>query len=150
MKKVSLISVRFKEMPCALKFIFFPYCLIGGIVFIVTSFIPSVKFEIEGKQVSWSAWWTSGAGPLFTLIGVLLLISAIGFYNKKRHARLAFLAVFVVALLFIWQFEVPTMRGIIIMGILFLVVGWYFFLKKNVRDYFGVNKRERAVSRGKG
>jgi len=150
MKKMSLISVRFKEMPFALKFIFFPYCLIGAIVFIVTSFIPSVEFELEGKQVSWSEWWGSGAAPFFIIIGVLLLISAIGLYRKKHRARITLITAFVVGLLFIGIFEIPTKGGAVVTGILFLFLVWYFFVKKSVRNYFGLNKRERAVSRGKG
>jgi hypothetical protein len=135
------VFFRFKEMPLLLRFVLFPYSLIGSIIFIGGSFIPIVEFEIEGKQVSWSEWWTSGAGLLFTIIGVLLGISAIGFYRKKRLARLTFLSAFAVALLFVGAFEVPTVGGMVVMGILFLIVGWYFFLKKSVRNYFGLNKK---------
>jgi hypothetical protein len=142
---------RLKEMPLFLRFFVFPYCLIGSILFIEGSFIPIVAFEIKGAQVSWSAWWAAGAGPLFVVIGLLLFISAVGFYKKNRHARLVFLSVFVVALLFIWQFEVPTRGGLIVIAILFLISVWYFFLKKSVRDYFGLNeKREGAASRVNG
>lgn len=141
------VFVRFKEMPLFLRFFLFPYCLIGSILFIDGSFVPIVEFEIKGKQVSWSEWWTAGAGPLFVLIGLLLFMSAIGFYRKKHYARLTFLSVFVVALLFIWQFEVPTSGGVVVLGILFLIMVWYFFLKKSVRNYFGMNeKREGAIS----
>jgi len=130
------VFFRFKEMPLLLRFVLFPYSLIGSIVFVCGSFIPLVEFEIEGKQVAWSEWWAFGAGPLFIVIGVLLGISAIGFYGKKRLARLTFLAAFAVALLFIGEFEAPTMRGIVVMGMVFLIVGWYFFGKKSVRHYF--------------
>jgi hypothetical protein len=130
------ILARLKEMPLFLRFVLFPYSLIGSILFIDGSFVPIVEFELKGKQVSWFDWWIAGAGPLFVVIGFLLFISAYGFYGKKRYARLTFLAVFVVALLFIRQFEMPTKIGMIIMGILFLVVGWYLFFKKNVRFYF--------------
>ena len=89
--KTALRSVfsRLKEMPLLLRFLLFPYSLIGSILFIDGAFVPIVEFEIEGKQVSWSEWWTSGAGPLFTIIGVLLGIFAIGFYRKK-HKELKF------------------------------------------------------------
>ena len=141
------VFVRIKEMPLFLRFFLFPYCLIGSILFIDGSFVPIVEFEIKGKRVSWAEWWAAGAGPLFVLIGLLLFISAIGFYRKKQHARLTFLSVFVVALLFIWQFEVPTSGGLVVLGILFLIMVWYFFLKKSVRNYFGSNeKREGAIS----
>lgn len=142
------IFVRLKEMPPFLRFVLFPYCLIGSILFIDGSFVPIVEFEIKGQKVSWFDWWVSGAGPLFVVIGFLLFISAYGFYGKKRYARLTFLSVFVLALLFIRQFEMPTMAGMIIMGILFLVVGWYLFLKKSVRLYFALNEKEKeALSR---
>jgi uncharacterized membrane protein HdeD (DUF308 family) len=130
------IFTRLREMPPFLRFVLFPYSLIGSILFIDGSFVPIVDFELKGKQVSWFDWWVAGAGPLFVVIGFLLFISAYGFYGKKRYARLTFLAVFVVALLFIRQFEMPTMTGMILMGILFLVAGWYLFFKKNVRSYF--------------
>ena len=131
------IFFRLKEMPLFLRFLLFPYSLIGSILFIDGAFVPIVEFEIKGKQVSWFDWWVAGAGPLFVIIGFLLFISAYGFYGKKRYARLTFLAVFCVALLFIRQFEEPTMTGMLIMGTLFLVVGWYLFFKKSVRLYFG-------------
>jgi hypothetical protein len=132
---------RFKEMPLLLRLVLFPYSLIGSIIFIGGSFIPIVEFEIEGKQVSWSEWWTSGAGPLFTIIGVLLGISAIGFYRKKSLARLTFFSAFAVALLFVGAFEVPTLKGMIVIGVLSLLLGWYFFLKKSVRHYFALDKK---------
>ena len=124
------VFFRFKEMPLFLRFFLFPYSLIGSVLFIDGSFIPIVEFEIKGKRVSWSEWWAAGAGPLFIVIGLLLFISAIGFYRKKRHARLTFLSVFVVALFFIWQIEVPTMMGMIIMGIFFLPWDGISFLKR--------------------
>jgi hypothetical protein len=132
---------RLKEMPPFLRFVLFPYSLIGSILFIDGSFVPIVAFELKGKQVSWFDWWVAGAGPLFVVIGFLLFISAYGFYGKKRYARLTFLSVFVVALLFIRQFEMPTMTGMLIMGILFLFMGWYLFFKKNVRFYFEANQK---------
>lgn len=148
--KAALRSIffRLKEMPLFLRFLLFPYSLIGSIIFIDAAFVPIVKFEIKGKQVPWFDWWVAGAGPLFVIIGSLLFISAFGFYRKKRYARMTFLSVFVVELLFIWQFEVPTMTGLIIMGILFLFVGWYLFFKKSVRLYFASNEKGgKALSR---
>jgi hypothetical protein len=142
---VRSIFVRLKEMPPFLRFVLFPYSLIGSILFIDGSFVPIVEFELKGKQVSWFDWWVAGAGPLFVVIGFLLFISAYGFYGKKRYARLTFLAVFVVALLFIRQFEEPTMAGMMIMGILFIIVGWYLFLKKSVRLYFESNEKGGGV-----
>jgi hypothetical protein len=135
------VFIRLKEMPLFLRFVLLPYSLIGSILFIDGSFVPIVEFEIKGQKVSWFDWWIAGAGPLFVVIGFLLFISAIGFYRKNRYARLTFLSVFVVALLFIRQFEVPTMTGMLSMGILFLVVGWYLFFKKNVRFYFEANQK---------
>ena len=142
------VFVRFKEMPLFLRFVLFPYCWIGSILFIDGAFVPIPEFEIKGKQVSWAEWWAGGAGPLFVVIGLLLFISAIGFYKKNRHARLTFLSAFVVALLFIWQFEEPTQGVVIDIGILFLIMVWYFFLKKTVRDYFGFNNKKEGTTSG--
>jgi hypothetical protein len=135
------IFSRWKEMPLFLRYLLFPYSLIGSILFIDGAFVPIVEFELKGKQVSWFDWWITGAGPLFVVIGFLLFISAFGFFRKKRYARLTFLSVFVVALLFIRLFEVPTMTGMITMMILFLFVGWYLFFKKSVRSYFEANEK---------
>ena len=142
------VFVRFKEMPLFLRFVLFPYCWIGSILFIDGSFVPILEYEIKGKQVSWTEWWAAGAGPLFVIIGLLLFISAIGFYKKNRHARLTFLSVFVVALLFIWQFEEPSRGIVIVIGILFLIMIWYFFLKKSVRYYFGLNEKTEGATPG--
>jgi hypothetical protein len=144
---IRSVFFRLKEMPPFLRYVLFPYSLIGSILFLDGSFVPIVEFEIKGEKVSWFDWWISGAGPLFVVIGFLLFISAMGFYRKKGYSRLTFLSVFVVALLFIWQFEVPTLEGMVVMGILFLGVGWYFFLKKNVRLYFAPDKKRGALPR---
>lgn len=136
-----LLSVyfRFKEMPLLLRFVFFPLSLIEGIGFTICSFIPFAEFKIEEKQVSWSEWWTSGAGPLSTIIGILLLISAIGFFQKKRFARITFLApwaiLFIVAI--VQEHEALTIQGAFVLGIWMVFLVWYFFFKKSVKHYFG-------------
>jgi hypothetical protein len=145
------VFLRFNEMPRFLRFVLFPYSLIGGMVFIYGSIIPVVKFEIEGRPVSRSQWWASGAGPFFAVIGLLLCISAMGFYRRKSFARLTFFAAIAVALLFMWAFEVPTLKGMLIIGALSLILGWYFFLKKSVRHYFTADKKQgKALSRIQG
>ena len=125
-------------MPVLLRFLFFPYSLLVGISFPVFSLIPSAEFTINEKQVSHSEWWTSGAGPLSTIIGILLLISAIGFFLKKRFARITFLAPWLILLIvaLVQGYEKLTIVGVFLLGIWMSLLIWYFFFKKSVQDYF--------------
>ena len=132
------VYFRFKEMPFLLRFFFFPYSLLVGIAAPVLSLIPSVEVTINEKQVSHSEWWTSGAGPLSTIIGILLLISAIGFFLKKRFARITFLAPWLILLIvaLVQGYEKLTIVGVFLLGIWMSLLIWYFFFKKSVQDYF--------------
>ena len=133
-----LVYFRFKEMPFLLRFFFFPYSLLGGILFPLLSLIPSAEFTINEKQVSYSEWWTSGAGPLSIIIGILLLVSVIGFFRKKRFARITFLAPWVILLIvaLVQGYEALTIVGVFVLGIWMLLLVWYFFFTKSVQDYF--------------
>jgi hypothetical protein len=133
-----LVYFRFKEMPLALRFLFFPYSLLGGISLPTFSLVPAAEFTINEKQVSYSEWWTSGAGPLSIIIGILLLISAIGFFLKKRFARITFLTPWIILLIIalVQGYEEMTIVGVFLLGIWMFLLIWYFFFKKSVQDYF--------------
>ena len=138
--------VRFKEMPFLLKYLFFPVSLLG-ILFAVSSLIPFGQFEIDGKAVSYSEWWSSGAGLRFTVTGFLLFISGIGFFLKKRWACVTFLAALVVALL--WEARGLSIEYMFGVGFWITILGWYFFFKKSMRSYFGLNEAGEDAQRWK-
>lgn len=86
---------NFESMPKFLKFLtaHAVFCF----VFLVGSIIPDNSFSIDGRPVSYSGWWTSGAGPCASLIGVLGPLVAYSFLTKWRYARLAYLGFLAIA-----------------------------------------------------
>ena len=44
-------------------------------MFFVMSVVPYSSFAIDGHPVSQAQWWSSGAGPFVSLLGLLGLVS---------------------------------------------------------------------------
>jgi hypothetical protein len=86
---------NFKSMPALLKFL--TAQALFSFVFFVVSVIPNDQFSINGRHVTYSEWWSSGAGPFASVLGVFGLYTAWLFLTKGQYARawyLVFLAIF--------------------------------------------------------
>ena len=138
-------------MPFLLKYLFFPISLLG-ILFAISSLIPFGQFEIDGKAVSYSEWWSSGSGSRFTVTGLFLFLSGIGFLLRKRWACVTFLAALIVTLL--WDSQALSIEYLFGIAFWTAILGWYLFFKKTVRSYFGLNPAVEVepphVGNGKG
>jgi hypothetical protein len=130
---------NFSAMPGLLKFI--TAHAFASFVFVVASLVPQTPFSINGHAVSYSEWWTSGAGPLVTFLGIALPICGYLFLLRKANARAAYLASLAIALL---------VSDLILRQPLFLVLGdgclvafggWYLYRRPAVVAYFASNNR---------
>ena len=128
--------VSFKEMPTPLKFI--TGHAIACIFLLLGSIIPHNSFSIDGQHVSYAVWWSSGAGPFASVLGVIMSMSGYLLLKRSNRARVTYLMALSVALiapyLFWRQFESAAF-GIAIV----VLVGWYLYGRQSVQVYFTSN-----------
>jgi hypothetical protein len=114
-----------------------------GTLAVISSFIPFPfgSYSIDGRIVTFQEWWRSGSALLSISAGLFLIAMGIGIYKRRRWAQKLILAYLVVADILILR-ELPTapreeLDGIILTLIFSsLLIVWYTFFKKNVRNYF--------------
>jgi hypothetical protein len=115
------------------------HALVCVILFIV-SLLPYDSYGIDGRQVSRAEWWSSGAGPLASLIGLFGFAAGCALLKKANYSRQLYLAFltggFVVPYPFIGEAWF-SLIGIFIVT----AAGVYLFKNKAVASYF-----ERIVS----
>jgi len=130
---------NFSAMPSLLKFL--TAHAFACFAFFVGSLIPQTPFSIYGHQVSYSEWWTSGAGPLAVFLGVALPICGYMFLLRKADARAAYLAS--VAIVLICSYVVLRRPPFLILGDGCLIAfgGWYLYRRSAVVAYFASNQR---------
>jgi|SRR5450432_1508775 hypothetical protein len=124
---------NFKSMPLLLKF------LTGHafvcLALLVVSAIPNNSFSIRGHAVSYSEWWSSGAGPFASLLGLVGPIIGVLLLTKSSSARLAYLGFLVLGLIVPYPFMgVPAMAlaGIAVV----CVTAVYLYKWQPVQLYF--------------
>jgi hypothetical protein len=80
---------NFSAMPGFLKFL--TAHAFGMSVLLVASVIPHGSFVLHGRPVSYAEWWSSGAGPLASFLGIILPISGFLLLRRNPLARIAYL-----------------------------------------------------------
>ncbi len=119
-------------MPLLLKIFF--VISIFGLFIAVFSILPVGQYNIDGKEVTYHEWWSSGTGLNSTIMGTVLFVSGIGIFKKKNWAKYTFLST-----LFISFAENPslTQKEMIYAAMFwFIFLGWYLFIKQSVKEYF--------------
>ena len=133
---VSFQAIR--EMPFFLKLITI-FCLFG-LFFIAGAIFPIGNYEIYDGKVTYIQFWTSGAGVIFLITGVVLLTSGVGFIKKCKWARILFLALLPIQIVLMSLMKLGTKKEIFELFISFIlllfIVGLYLFRRRTVRDYF--------------
>lgn len=129
---LRMVYIRVKEMPLLVRF-FFAVCPCG-IFFIIFSIFPMAGFKIDGREVTYQEWWSSRAGLETTVIGIVLIITGIGIFKKKKWAKLTFLSLYFISIFLSASF--PAKEVMCIMSLWFLFLGWYLFFKESVKTYF--------------
>jgi hypothetical protein len=124
---------NFNTMPKLLKFltVHAAFCF----VFFVGSVVPSNSFSMNGQHVTYAEWWSSGAGPFASLIGLVGPLVAWSLLSKWQHARLAY--VVFLALGFIAPYPFLGMLPYVLPGMLVVGIGaFYMYRWQSVQVYF--------------
>jgi hypothetical protein len=127
---------NFKAMPLLMKWVTAHALLCFGLL--ISSLVPHDSFSIDGHHVSYSEWWSSGAGPFASLLGVIMPFAAYLLLVRARCARITYLAALSIGLILpyiYWrQFGLASF-GMFVIGL----IGWYLYGKKTVQKYFSSN-----------
>lgn len=138
---------NFKSMPRFLKFL--TALALFTFLFFVFSVFPIESFSINGRNVTYSEWWSSGVGPFASLLGVYGLFAGWLLLAKRPHARVCYLVFLILGLVVPYLFIGPlayTLVGLIVVG----VGAFYLYLWQGVQVYFATDdssKRTRAKPR---
>lgn len=125
-------------MPGLLKFL--TAHALGMFVLLVASVIPHDSFVIYGRPVSYAEWWSSGAGPFASLLGITLPISGFLFLRRNSRARIIYLASIGIAM--IAPYLIHREPASAAFGVLLFAFGvWYLYRRPAVVAYFAPNKR---------
>jgi len=125
-----------KAMPKLLKWICTHALLCG--FFLLLSVIPHDSFSINGHHVSYAEWWSSGAGPFASFLGIVMPLSGYLLLSRSVYGRIAYLAALFVALVLPYCYFGEF--GMVLIGVLIvLLVSWYLFRKQSVIQYFSSN-----------
>lgn len=124
---------NFKSMPILLRFLTaWAACCF---VLFAMSLIPGGTFAINDQQVTFAQWWSSGAGLLASLTGILGPVAAWSLVTKRQHSRLGYLAflafVFVVPYFFL-RTPVYALLGLLVVA----AATYYFYRWPSVMAYF--------------
>jgi len=127
------VRSNFLAMPILLK-LMTGHALVCVILFIV-SVMPYDSYGIDGCQVSQAEWWSSGMGPLMSLIGLFGFTAGISLLKKKRYARELYLAFITAGIVVPYPFMGEAWFSVI--GILIVIAaGVYLFKNGAVASYF--------------
>jgi hypothetical protein len=128
---------NFKSMPTLLKFLT-AHAFIC-FVFLIGSIIPHGYFSINGRPVSFSEWWSSGAGLLCSLIGIVFPVLGYLFLVRARYARGLYVAAFV-ALSAFGPIGSPPASYYLAALVFVIGIAIYLYIWSSVRDYFCSNQ----------
>ena len=129
---------NFKAMPLFMRLLAF-----HGSMFFVGAFVslfPVGGFSVNGKDVSYSEWWSSGAGIEFFLVAISIGVGATCLLKKVKYARVIYFGALIGIFASI-PISDPAILGrvdwLITLTISLGLIYWYLFHKKTVQSYFG-------------
>lgn len=125
--------LSFKEMPMLLKFI--TGHAIACVFLLLGSIIPHDSFSIDGQPVTYAVWWSSGAGPFASFLGVIMPATAYQLLKRLSRARSMYLVVLTIALVAPYLYWGQLQIAAIDMAIVGLFA-WYLYGAKSVQHYF--------------
>lgn len=133
---------NFGSMPKLLKFLTaHAACCF---VFLVISVIPIDSYAIQGQHVTYAEWWSSGAGVLASLLGIVGPFAAWALASKRPYARAVYLVF--LALAFIAPCPFFGMLAYLLPGLLVVGVGAFYMYKwQSVQVYFAPNQSSKRT-----
>jgi hypothetical protein len=133
---------NFSGMPKLLKFLTaHAACCF---VFLVISVIPIDSYAIQGRHVTYAVWWSSGAGVLASLLGIVGPFAAWALASKRPYARAVYLGF--LALAFVAPCPFFGMLAYVLPGLLVVGVGAFYMYKwQSVQVYFAPNQSSKRT-----
>ena len=134
---------NFDGMPKLLK------CLTAHVascfVLLAISVIPIDLYALQGRHVTYAEWWTSGAGVLASVLGIVGPFAAWAIASKKTYARAVYLGFLALAFVEPWLFIVTL--AYVLTGLLFVGLGAFYMYKwQSVLVYFAPNQSFEPTS----
>jgi hypothetical protein len=127
---------NFKSMPTVLKF--FTCHALACFILLAASIIPSGSFNINGRVVSYSEWWSSGVGPFASSLGIAGPVVALLLLKKRRHARAVYLGFLVTSLVLPYPMTGESWLALVGLAITGLAAA-YLYRTASVARYFFPN-----------
>src|SRR5271165_3502507 len=85
---MATMRQNFTAMPGILKFLAVAGLCVG--LAIATTLLPDHGIRVAGRLISWSDWWSSGAGASMLVVGALFVSSVVMMLRRSHHSRLAY------------------------------------------------------------
>ena len=129
---------NFRSMPPLLKFL--TAHAFACFAFLVGSVIPHHSFSINGHAASYAEWWSSGAGPFASLLGIVGPVIGMLLVTKSHNARAAYLGFLALGLIAPYPFMgVPAMAlaGVVLV----CAAAFYLYKWQSVQFYFALTSR---------
>ena len=129
---------NFKSMPVLLKFL--TAHAFACFAFLLVSVIPNNSFSIDGHAASYAEWWSSGAGPFASLLGLVGPIIGVLLVTKSQNARPAYLGFLALGL--IVPYPVMGVPAMALAGVVVAcAVAFYLYKWQSVHSYFALTIR---------
>jgi hypothetical protein len=140
MKLFKIIRGALREMPWGIRFLALLCCWMSLSILVAIIPLPRDCYQINDEHISFLEFWRRGFGPLTLGIGCLAALVAYGFIRARRWSRILFVALVSGFLAFAIFAGGKIQWGAVVSGGCILVfVLWYFFCRRQVRDYFREN-----------
>jgi hypothetical protein len=128
---------NFSAMPGFLKFL--TAHAFGMSVLLIASVIPHGSFVIHGRPVSYAEWWSSGAGPFASFLGIILPIS--GFLLLRRNSRARIIYLTSIGIAMIASYLIHPEPASAAFGVPLFAFGvWYLYRRPAVVAYFAADR----------
>ena len=132
-----LVYLKIKEIPFLLRFLIICFVIVGPLL-VLASIIPIGSYSVNGAEMSFQNFWSSGYALIMMGVGLLITVLAYGLYKRKKWSRHLFIGAYIISyihsLIFSEeQFDTGVIFATMIMCSLPI---WYLYFKKSVRKYF--------------
>ncbi len=126
---------NFKAMPALLKLV--SVICVFELFLSIAVVLPFANFRLGETEVSFTEFWSHGAGLLCFVVGIALFIVGIAILLQKGWARYLLVVLFVLPL--ITRLRLLSLNEVTVYFASCIPVVWYLFIKKNVIKYFDIN-----------
>lgn len=144
-RSLNFVFKNFKGMPFILKIL--TTCVLAIPIFLLATLNMGGKIEVAGKPITNLEWWSSGAGVIILLVGILMVTASTLLLKKSPFGRPMYIFGF-----FLLTFSEPlilklttnsippaVISGCIFNALVVVAIALYFWLHKDVKKYFSTS-----------